>query len=49
MLPDIGGHNVPQDVQVPLLAVVLHAPVTARNILVYAVEIQTESLHKFLK
>ena len=49
VVPHICGHNVPQDVQVLLVTVVVHAPVTAGHILVYTVEVQTESLHKFLK
>ena len=48
MLPDIGGHNVPQLVQVVLVCEVRKVPVTARHILVYAVQVQTKYLQQVL-
>ena len=42
MFPNIGGDNVPQLVQVVLLREVGQVSVTPRNVLVYAMQVQTK-------
>ena len=48
VVPHVGGHDVPQPVQVLLAAEVLQGPVAPGHVLLNSVKIQTETLQQLL-
>ena len=49
MIPDIGGHNVPQGVQVGLILEVFKASVTPCYIFINSMKVESEAIQELLK